>query len=272
MFYAGTAESLKAQIEECFVHKLGPGKLPKTTEKGPHNLVGFISPHAGYMYSGPVAAHGYYNLALEGKPETAIIFGPNHTGQGSAISIMNEGIWRTPLGDVQIDTPLADQIMHESKIIDLDDSAHMFEHSIEVQLPFLQYLYGSAFRFVPICFLMQDLESSREVGQAIAKALMNKNAIIIASSDMTHYEPQRNAEKKDKLVIEAIEKMDESQLYSAVENYGISACGYGPIIALITSAKTLGAKNAKLLRYATSGDTTGDYSAVVGYASIAFFR
>jgi len=271
-FYAGTAEALKAQIEECFRHKLGPGKIPKVTEKGSRSLFGFVSPHAGYMYSGPVAAHGYYSMALDGKPDIVVIFGPNHTGQGSAISIMTDGAWRTPLGDVQVDTSFAEQIMREAKIIDSDDSAHMFEHSIEVQLPFLQFLYGSAFRFVPIAFLMQDLESSREVGQATAKILKGKNAVIIASSDMTHYEPQKSAERKDRLVLEAIERMDESQLYSVIESQGITACGYGPITALITAAKTLGAKNAKLLRYATSGDVTGDFSAVVGYASVAFYK
>lgn len=271
-FYAGTAGSLKAQIEQCFTHALGPSKIPKIVENGSRSLVGFVSPHAGYMYSGPVAAHGFYNLAVGGRPEIIVIFGPNHTGQGSAIAAMNEGAWRTPLGDVQIDTPTADFIVKESKIVDLDDTAHMFEHSIEVQLPFLQYLYGSNFRFVPIAFLMQDLESSQEVGEATAKALMNKNAVIIASSDMTHYETQKSVEKKDDLVIEAIEKMDESQLYAVIEDYAISACGYGPIVALITAAKALGARNAKLLRHATSGDVTGDFSAVVGYASIAFSK
>ena len=271
-FYAGTAGTLRTQIEQCFTHALGPGKIPKTVENGPHNLVGLVSPHAGYMYSGPIAAHGFYNMASDGKPEIVVILGPNHTGQGSAIAIMKEGVWRTPLGDVQIDVPTADFIMKESKIVDLDDTAHVFEHSIEVQLPFLQYLYGSDFRFVPIAFLMQDLESSREVGKAAAKVLANKNAVIIASSDMTHYEPQKSVEKKDNLVIEAVEKMDESRLYSVIEDYGISACGYGPMIALITAAKALGAKNAKLLRHATSGDVTRDFSAVVGYASIAFSK
>jgi hypothetical protein len=271
-FYAGTAESLKAQIEECFTHRLGPGKIPRVAEKSLQSLVGFVSPHAGYMYSGSVAAHGYYSLAMEGKPEVIAIFGPNHTGQGSGISIMSEGAWRTPLGDAEIDAETANRIMRESNIIDLDDSAHTLEHSIEVQLPFLQYLYSAVFKFVPICFMMQDLDSSREVGQATATALKDKNALIIASSDMTHYEPQKIAEKKDKLAIEAIEKMDEEQFYSALEDNGITACGYGPIVALIVAAKMLGVKNAKLLKYATSGNVTGDFSSVVGYASIAFSR
>jgi AmmeMemoRadiSam system protein B len=224
------------------------------------------------MYSGPVAAHGYNRLAQDGKPDIVVILGPNHTGNGSALAVMREGVWRTPLGDVEIDTATADLITHASSIIDVDDSAHAFEHSVEVQLPFLQYLYGSSFKFVPICFLMQDLESSREVGSALAKALQGMNAVIIASTDMTHYEPQKSAEKKDKAAIDAVLKLDEAQLYSTVEGFGISMCGPGPTMALVVAAKALGAKKAELLCYKTSGDITGDYSAVVGYASIAFMR
>lgn len=271
-WYAGNSKGLRTQIEECFTHKLGPGKLPKVVEKGPRNIVGLVCPHAGYMYSGPVAAHGYYELAKDGKPEVIVIFSPNHTGRGSALAVMNEGVWRTPMGDVEIDAQTADQILSESHIADVDDRAHAYEHSIELQLPFLQYLYGSAFKFVPICFLMQDLESGREVGQATAKALSGKNALVIASTDMTHYEPHESAEKKDKMVIDAAIKMDEEQYYSTVESYSISTCGYGPAIAAITAAKALGAGKAQLLCYKTSGDVTGDFSAVVGYASIAFIK
>jgi len=267
-WYPGTLKGLRAQIEECFTHKLGPGKIPKVTGDGPRKIVGLVCPHAGYMYSGPVAAHSYYNLALDGKPEIVVLLGPNHRGYGSALAIMNEGAWRTPLGDVEIDTETAKQIVRESRIIDIDESAHGPEHSLEMQLPFLQYLYGSEFKFVPISFLMQDLESSREVGQAIGSALAGKNAVVIASTDMTHYEPQRVAGSKDKRAIDAILKLDEGQLYSVVESYGISMCGYGPTIAMITAAKAMGAKEAQLLCYKTSGDVTGDYSAVVGYASV----
>jgi len=272
MFYAGSQQSLKAQIEECFKHELGPGALPKVAEKNLQRIVGLVSPHAGYMYSGPVAAHGYHRLAEEGKPDVVVLFGPNHTGSGSALAVMREGVWRTPLGDVEIDTPTVDSILRVSGIIDVDDSAHAFEHSIEVQLPFLQFLYGSAFKFVPICFLMQDLESSREVGSAVAKALEDKNAAVIASTDMTHYEPQRMAEKKDKAAIETMLKLDEEGLYSTIEAQRISMCGYGPTIAAITAAKALGAKKAELLCYKTSGDVVGDYSAVVGYASLMFTK
>ncbi|PMB74197.1 hypothetical protein C0199_00745 [Candidatus Bathyarchaeota archaeon] len=268
-FYAGKAESLKRQIEECFLHELGPGKIPTVIE-GPRRIVGLVCPHAGYMYSGPVAAHAYYNLASDGKPDTVILFGPNHTGYGSALAVMNEGFWRTPLGDVEVDGEAANKIVKEARIVDVDDSAHRYEHSIEVQLPFLQYLFSLAFKIVPICFLMQDLHSAREIGQAVAKVLAGKNALIIASSDMTHYEPQKIAEKKDMLALKAVEAMDEEHFYSIIEEHRITACGYGPIIALITAAKALGAKEAKLLCYKTSGDVTGDYSAVVGYAAVQF--
>jgi len=271
-FYAGTAEALKRQIEKCFLHELGPGKIPSVAEAGPRRIVGLICPHAGYMYSGPVAAHVYYSLALDGKPETVIIFGPNHTGYGSALAIMNEGVWRTPLGDVEVDGETANRIVEESHIVDVDDIAHRYEHSIEVQLPFLQYLFGSKFKIVPICFLMQDLHSSVEVGQATAKVLAGKNAVVIASSDMTHYEPHKVAERKDRLALQAVEEMDEAKFYSTIEEHRISACGYGPITALIAAAKALGAKEAKLLCYKTSVDVSGGYSAVVGYAAVQFTK
>jgi AmmeMemoRadiSam system protein B len=271
-WYAGTPNSLRNQIEELFTHRLGPGSLPQTVKEGPRNIVGLVVPHAGYMASGPVAAHAYHHLADDGKPDIIVIFGPNHTGRGSALSIMNEGAWRTPLGDVEIDTETADQILQASRIVDVDERAHAYEHSIELQLPFLQYLYGSEFKFVPVCFMMQDLMSSQEVGKAVAEALRGKNALVIASSDMTHYEPQERAEKKDKMAIDAALAMDETQYYNTVEAYGISTCGYGPVIAAIKAAKELDAKKAQLLCYKTSGDVLGDRSAVVGYASISFSK
>ena len=271
-FYEGTKESLKRQIEECFLHELGPGKLPEVNENGPRQVIGLVCPHAGYMFSGPVAAHAYSKLASDGRPDIVVLLGPNHTGYGSALAVMNEGFWRTPLGDVEIDGETADKIVRESCIVDIDESAHSHEHSIEVQLPFLQYLYGSHFRFVPICFLMQDLASAREVGQAVAKVLVGKNAVVIASSDMTHYERQEKASKNDRMALEAVEAMDETRFYSNIEKHNISACGYGPIVALITAAKVMGAKEAKLLCYKTSGDVVGDYSSVVGYAAVCFTK
>jgi hypothetical protein len=222
------------------------------------------------MYSGHVAALSYFELASDGKPDTVVILGPNHTGLGSPLAVMNDGFWRTPLGDVQIDDKLADALVHESGLIDVDDYAHLREHSIEVQLPFLQFLYGADFKFVPICFMMQDLATAQEIGRSLVEVLAGKNAVIVASSDFSHYEPAAVATKKDLAALKAVEVLDEKQFYSIVEEKRVSACGYGPIAALITAAKGLGAQEAKLLGYKTSGDVTGDFSSVVGYAAVSF--
>jgi AmmeMemoRadiSam system protein B len=269
-FYVGDAEALKRQIEGCFLHRFGPGKLPVVDARGSRSVVGLVCPHAGYVYSGPVAANAYFELASDGKPDVVVILGPNHTGYGSGLAVVNEGVWRTPLGDVEVDGLVADEIVRESRLVDVDELAHRFEHSIEVQLPFLQYVYGSEFRFVPVCFQMQDLASAVEVGNALVEVLAERNAVVIASSDFTHYEPQANAARKDGAALEAVEAMNAKQFLSVVEAQNVTACGYGPIAALITAAKGLLAKEARLLRYKTSGDITGDTSSVVGYAAMCF--
>lgn len=271
-FYEGNDKVLRKQIENCFLNEIGPRKLPSVKEAPVQNVIGLVCPHAGYMYSGPIAAHAYSKLAADGRPDIVVIFGPNHTGYGSGLAAPNNDCWRTPLGDIEVDKETINNIVRGSKIVDIDDSAHLTEHSIEVQLPFLQYLYGSTFKIVPICFLMQDLASSREVGQATAEALAGKNSVIIASSDMTHYEPHNIAKEKDRQVIEAIEDMDADLLHRIIESNSVTACGFGPIAALIYSAKLMGGKEAKLLCYKTSGDVTGDYSSVVGYAAVAFMK
>ncbi len=222
------------------------------------------------MYSGPVAANGFYELASDGKPDTVVVLGPNHTGYGGALSLVDEGVWRTPLGYVEVDSVVAREIVRETGLVDVDEVAHKFEHSIEVQLPFLQYLYGNEFKFVPVCFQLQDYASADEVGNALVEVLSERNAVIIASSDMTHYEPQADAERKDLAALEAVKTMDAKKFVSIIEERGITACGYGPITALITAAKGLLAKEATLLRYKTSGDITGDKTSVVGYASVSF--
>jgi len=269
-FYERNTESLKAQLRNCFLDEFGPRKHPKVNENGPREILGLVCPHAGYMFSGAVAANAYYELASDGKPDNFVILGPNHTGYGSALALMNEGVWRTPLGDVEIDGETANRIVKETGFVDVDEDAHRFEHSIEVQLPFLQYLYSSEIKFVPICFQMQDLTSAIEVGKALVEVLAGKNAVIIASSDMTHYEPQGNAAIKDLAALKAVEAMDEKRFYSVLEMKNVTACGYGPIAAMIAAVKGLGAKEAKLLCYKSSGDVTGDYSSVVGYAAVSF--
>jgi AmmeMemoRadiSam system protein B len=271
-FYRGNAKALRDQIENCFLHKFGPQKLPEVASNDSKKIIGLVCPHAGYEYSGPIAANAYYELAQSRKPETIVILGPNHTGYGSAIDIMIEGVWRTPLGDVQIDEEIANQIMRETRFTDVNDVAHRFEHSIEVQIPFLQYLYGDEFKFVPISFLLQDLKSAVEIGEALGKILANVNALVIASSDLTHYEPQAKADFKDRAVLEAVERMDEELLFSTIQKQNISACGYGPIASLIKFAKALGCKETKVLAHKTSGDIINDYSSVVGYAAVSFTK
>ena len=266
-FYAGRREELKRQIEDCFRHPLGPGKLPGKP-KEERRILGLVSPHAGYIYSGPVAAYGFLELASEAEPEVVVVLGPNHRGMGASIALSQEEEWQTPLGTVKVDREIGRKIISESRWARWDDLAHQFEHSLEVQLPFLQYIYTEKFRIVPIAMMRQDLGPSQDLGQAIASALKGKDSLIIASTDFTHYEPQSQASKKDRLALETILNLDPKQLETTVNAHNITMCGYGPVMAMLTAAKLIGANKARLLRYATSGDVVGDYSAVVGYASV----
>jgi AmmeMemoRadiSam system protein B len=271
-FYEGDAEALRAQIKTCFLHQLGPKKLPEVNlHIYPRKIVGLICPHAGYMYSGPVAASAYYELAVDGKPDTVVLLGPNHKGYGSGLALMREGTWRTPLGAVEVDSKMANAILHETRVVDVDEVAHRFEHSLEVQLPFLQFLYGDQFKIVPICFLMQDYGSAVEVGRALVEALDASNTVVIASSDMTHYESARAAAAKDQAALKAVKDMDAKRFYDTVEDQNITACGFAPITALITYANGVKAK-ATILNYHNSGDVTGDHSSVVGYAAVSFTK
>ena len=272
MFYEADPEALKAQIEWCFTHPLGPGKLPKCCGER-RESIGFVSSHAGYMYSGPVAAHVYYRLAGERKPDTVIIVGPNHTGLGTLVSVMVEGVWETPLGEVEIDRELALRIVKYSELADIDDKAHLFEHSVEVQVPFLQYIYGGGFRIVPIVMWDQSSRAARDLGEAVHRAVkeLGRDVVYIASSDFTHYEPHEVAVKKDRLAIERILSLDPEGLEKVVKEHDITMCGPGPVMSMLFYAKKAGAKGAELLKYATSGDITGDRSSVVGYAAIRVY-
>jgi len=271
-FYPDTEGALRTQIHNCFLHPLGPRTIPSIPATPNDQLVAIVVPHAGYHYSGPVAANSYYQLASSGLRESVIILGPNHTGYGSGVSTMTNGQWATPLGEVPINRSLASSITRLSGLIDIEDEAHKSEHSIEVQLPFLQFIYPRRFQFVPICMMLQDLETSVEVGKAIAKAAAGTGAMLIASSDWTHYESQESAKKKDMEAIQAVLEMDEKKFQDTIEENHVSACGYGPVTAIIHASKVLGAKQAKLLSYQTSGDTAGDKRSVVGYAAIAFTK
>ena len=267
-FYAGDSKSLNKQIENCFLHEIGPGEIPLVNPERQNNIIGLLSPHAGYMYSGPVAANGFYKIALDGKPDTIIILGPNHRGFGEDISIMAEGKWETPLGELEIDIDIAEKILKNSKIIRNDKKAHQFEHSIEVQLPFIQYIFGKNIKFVPICMTRQDINTDIEIAQSICSSVADKDVLIVASSDFTHYEPQESAINMDKQAINAILNFNPKRLYDMIYQQNLSMCGPGPITVMLNICEILGAKKAELLKYATSGDITGMYDQVVGYASL----
>lgn len=267
MFYAGTAEQLREQIEWCYKHELGPGTPPRVTSNGPRRVLGIIVPHAGYYYSGPIAAHAYRELALDGAPNTAIIVGPNHTGYGPPASVWVRSAWNTPLGDVAINEALARSLL--GGVIQADQTAHIHEHSIEVQLPWLQQLYPEL-TIVPVAMLAQDMKTARALGEAISQS--DDDLIVIASSDFTHYEPQTAAIEKDSSIIDAIVNLDEDELYERCERLGCTMCGCGPVAAAIVAAKRMEGQDVRLLKYATSGDATGDFSRVVGYGSIVIRR
>jgi len=254
-FYPGAASQLRAMIETL---------VDKTAVK--EEVIGLVSPHAGYIYSGPVAGATISRIKFKG---TFIIMGPNHTGLGKPLSIMTEGTWSTPLGEVEIDSELGKKLLSISNHLQEDHVAHLREHSIEVQLPFLQY-FKKDIKIVPIVFAYSAGSIYKEIGREIAQAIkeLNKEVVIIASSDMTHYEPQESAQRKDNQAIEAILDLNEDELLRRVEELNISMCGYAPVVSLISAAKELGATGAELVRYQTSGDTSGDYSSVVGYAGI----
>jgi len=259
-FYAGSRERLIRQIEGCYLSPLGPGSVPKPLPHGKREIKGAIVPHAGYVYSGPVAAHTYSAIAADGVPETIVILGPNHTGLGSGIAVTNE-TFVTPLGDVQVDAEIANAIAKD--VIDMDATAHREEHSIEVQLPFIQHLKPDC-KIVPVCMGIQDYSAAEKVGKIIKDAIKGKDAVVIASTDFSHYVRKDTAQRLDRLAIDCIIQRDPKKLHDVVMKNDISMCGYGPVMAMLFAA---GGTDAKLLKYATSGDVS-PMSEVVGYASI----
>lgn len=273
-WYPGTKDELDTQIETFFKsHELGPRMTLEVTEAGERKIVALVSPHAGYVYSGAVAAHGFAQLALDGRPDLFIIIGVNHRSYTSnPASVQVAGGWKTPLGTAPIAEDIARRIVDSSdKIVD-DIDTHRGEHSLELQLPFIQYVYGTDVKIVPIIITMASLANCRIVGNAVASAIQNENAVIVASTDFTHFENAESAKKQDQKAIDAILQLDEEQLIENVKNFNISMCGYGPTAATITAAKKLGAKKVDLLKYATSGDTTNDDSNVVGYGSLKIYK
>jgi len=281
-FYDGNEESLRETIEKCFMDERGPKTLPKVNS-GKKDVKGIIVPHAGFVYSGAIAAHSYNFLAKNGFADTFIILGPNHTGMGSGVSIITEGEWLTPFGTSKINEMLAKQIRRD--IIDKDENAHKYEHSIEVQLPFLQFIAGSQnFDFVPISMAIQDLKTAKDVGDIISNVIQDseEKVVIIASTDFTHagfnyssmppkgMKVEEYAKKQDEYAIDKIMNIDPEGLIKTVEEKTITMCGYGPVATMLYATKKLGAKKAELLKYGTSCEVQPGKSCV-GYGAIAVY-
>ena len=256
-FYPAAAEELKSMIRGMVDEK-----VPK------EDVIGYYAPHAGYVYSGPVVGATVSRVNFK---DTCVIMGPSHTGAGAPFSILTEGTWRTPLGNVEIDSELAKAILANCSHLKEDRLAHLQEHSIEVQLPFIQY-FRPDIKFVPITLSHANASIYRNIGVAIAKAIKDtgKEVVIVASGDMNHYESQKITHTKDRQAIESILKLEAGELLERVREFSISMCGYGTAACLIYAAKEMGPVKTELVKYQTSGDVTHDFEAVVGYAGIIF--
>jgi AmmeMemoRadiSam system protein B len=235
-------------------------------EEPPHPAFACLVPHAGYRYSGHVAGAVYARLKL---PRRFLLVGPRHFPRGKSQAILSEGAWETPLGQAEIDTELARDLKSAYPQLCEDGVAHETEHAIEVQLPFLQSLAGD-FRFVPIALGPTDYVQLESLGHAIAEVLRRQRdpVLMIASSDMNHYESDEITRRKDGLAIERVLTLDAAGLFDVVRREAISMCGFGPAVSMLTAARLLGATRATLVRYATSGDINGDRNEVVGYAGV----
>ncbi|HWZ83248.1 MAG TPA: AmmeMemoRadiSam system protein B [Terriglobales bacterium] len=255
-FYPRSAEELRRNIAEY----TSPGETPKTS------AIGCIAPHAGYIYSGHVAGAIYSRMEI---PRRVIVLGPNHTGMGHPLAIMTNTAWETPLGKVAADAELGGALLQRFPLLREDSAAHRSEHAIEVQLPFLQ-MRRPDLSLVPITIGTREFDILRALGIAIADAVaaQPEKVLVIASSDMNHYESDAVTRLKDHKAIAQVLAMDARGLWEVVQNEDISMCGFGPSVAMLTAAKRLGAKEATLVKYATSGEVSGDYDRVVGYAGI----
>jgi AmmeMemoRadiSam system protein B len=254
-FYPASLAKLRADVESY---------LSPPQERV--HAFGCIVPHAGYVYSGRVAGAVFSRLQI---PSSCIVLCPNHTGLGHPLAIMKEGAWRTPLGDLPIDSELAEKLLQTFPGLVEDSAAHRSEHAIEVELPFLQIVRPSV-KFVPIAVGTGNLMLLEHLGESLAKVVGAHEGpiLIIASSDMNHYEDDATTRVKDSKAIAQIVALHPRGLCEAVINESISMCGFGPAVAMLTAAKRLGAQEAELIQYATSGDVSGDRETVVGYAGI----
>lgn len=282
MFYGSSG--LEQEIESSFLSSGGPGRLPDVNPGGSRRIIGLVSPHAGFAYSGMVAAHAYLRLAEDGLPRVAVIIGPNHRSYLPPVALSDSSAWRTPLGELAVDMEIARRIAAAYPSARFDTAAHAFEHSLEVQAPFLQYIGnrpgGHPIRIVPVLIGAAarmlspggEAQFANEFGAALAGALQGEDAVIIASTDFTHYESGRSAAEKDSLAMSCIEALDAPGLIRTVDEHGITMCGAVPTAAMISATLRMGARSAGKLAYRNSGDVTGDQSEVVGYAAMAVLR
>ncbi len=257
MFYEARAERLEQDVRS---HLRAGGNA------SPNPAFGVIVPHAGYVYSGPVAGAVYARVSI---PSTAVILCPNHTGRGAPASLEPSQAWRTPLGDVKVNRRLAERLRELAPSLEWDSTAHAREHSLEVQLPFLQVLRRDV-ELVAVCLGAQDLDLCREVGEALAAICSEEPQppLLLASSDMNHYESRQIGRRKDEQALARIEALDPEGLFTTVVAEGISMCGFLPATALLFAARTAGISKARVVARRDSGDETGDTSSVVGYAGV----
>ena len=266
-FYPDDQKELKSLIHDCFTHTIGPGKIPPTDSD--QKIYGVICPHAGFVYSGPVACHSFYSISSS-TSKMAIITGPNHYGIGQSITSMVDASWKTPLGLMEVDSESVLELRDGLDILELDSFSHSKEHSIEMQVPMLQETFSHDMKILPVSLINQEQKTATKVGSAIAKIAQKKDTLLIGSSDFTHYEENEFAHRQDLALIDPILKLDVDEFYKILYERHVTACGFGAIASTMIACKELGATEGKLLKYATSGDVSGDKSSVVGYASIIF--
>lgn len=253
-FYTNKAELLRTELASM---------IPSTGQK---KVLGIIAPHAGYVYSGAVAGKGYASIKI---PSAVLILGPNHHGVGAATALYPEGEWLTPLGTVPINERLNLLLRQHVPLAQSDAVAHQLEHSLEVQVPFIQYLRPDV-SIAALCLGQGDYTAVKQIGEGIAVAIREygNDVLMVASSDMTHYESADSARRKDNLALEKVLALDPEGLLHICRSERITMCGVVPSAVMLVAAKALGAQQAELVNYATSGDVTGDNRQVVGYASV----
>jgi MEMO1 family protein len=279
-FYERSSERLTASLRDCFLHPLGPGALPHVNPAGPGRITALVSPHAGVMFSGPAAANGFAALAADGIPETIVLLGPSHYALDRRAALSPASAWRTPLGEVALDTELATALRGATNLVVVDAESHREEHSLEVQVPFLQFVYGArAPKLLPLLLrahpwgegegLLADVET---LARALVEVIGDRRVALLASSDFSHQVPHEGAAERDRPALDAILACDPAQLLRAVAAHRITTCGPVAVAVALAYSRARGATEAELLRYYTSGDIIDERTAVVAYASVVLRR